>query len=134
MITIENEGPFKEGIAGDLEPSNYTLVIKGRELCSFKHRRIDGLGKCLLEAARAFEESEAERIRAEAIVEPRTLRPFVKAIWGNGFVSLDFKVPLKSEDEIPRNESHSCHDLEAFLRCLLEMRDRKIEDAKISFH
>lgn len=132
MITIENKGPFDDKID---EPSKYTLVIRGQEICSFKHRRIDGLSQCLIEAAKAFQESEAERIRKEVIIDPRALRPFVKALWGNiGFVTLDFIVPKKSEDEIPSSQSHSCYDLEGFLRCLAEMKERKIEGATISFH
>ncbi|MCK9435204.1 MAG: hypothetical protein M0R32_10415 [Candidatus Cloacimonetes bacterium] len=47
---------------------------------------------------------------------------------------MDLVEDVNIEEEIPHSESHSCHDLESFLRCLLEMRDRKIEDAKISFH
>jgi len=118
-----------------LEPSNYTLVIKGRELCSFKHRRIDGLGKCLLEAARAFEESEAERIRSEILIDPRDLRPFVNDLWGNDrYVTLEFRVQPTLEGEIPHSESHSCHDLSAFLRCLTEMKSKKIEKAEVTFH
>ena len=130
MITIENKGPFNDKIE---DKSNYTLVIAGQEVCSFQHRRIDGLGKCLLEAARAFEESEAKRIQNEPIVEPRALRPFVNALWGkNGCVNLDFRV--QDFKDSSHRESHGCGDLEGFLRALVEMKDRGIKKATVSFY
>ena len=60
MIAIVNVG------GGDSQDimgvRNYELRINHEVIATFKHRRSDGLGKCLLEASKAVERTKWEQV------------------------------------------------------------------------
>lgn len=129
-IQIENNGPY-----GDPDsPSNYSVKIKGREMCEFKHVRGDGLSKCLLRAAIAIEEEEARRLARTIVIQPSRLTPFVEALFSSGAVVLHASKKTNLIDEVGHSVSHSCCDLESLLRCLSEYKDKGgWEITKVSF-
>ena len=133
MIEIEHLGPFTND---DVSPAKYKVRIKGREICTFQHCPADGLGKCLQRAAVAFEESEAERLKAEVSIEPRNLRPFVKRLWeGHDSLTLRFRVnDPEGSASASHEENHHCGDIEGFLRCLAEMKERGILSSELIIH
>ena len=119
-IQIENNGPHDDPDS----PSNYSVRIKGKEVCEFSHRRTDGLSKCLLRAAVAFEQAEAKRISQKVIIQPSNLRPFVEDLFRAGAVVLNVEKKKQSEGEIGHSGSYSCHDVESLLRCLSEYKNK----------
>ena len=63
MIAIVNVGPHDD--PDKLGVRTYEVRINSDVVCTFRHRRADGLGRCLLEASKAVERqrwAEAERI------------------------------------------------------------------------
>ena len=56
MIAIVNVGPKDDPNVFGVR--DYEVRINTRVVCSFKHRRADGLSKCLMEASRAVAEAE----------------------------------------------------------------------------
>jgi hypothetical protein len=56
-IVICNRGPVNETGRGI---RNYELVIQGKSICRFKHRREDGLAVCLEKAAKAVRKADEE--------------------------------------------------------------------------
>ena len=58
MIAIVNLGPHRK--ADPLGVRTYSLRINENEIVRFKHRRSDGLGACLLAAAKAVEKQKWE--------------------------------------------------------------------------
>jgi len=53
MIAIINKGPHTNDLGGE---RNYEVRINDAVICTFKHRRADGLAACLRSAAEAVEE------------------------------------------------------------------------------
>ena len=53
MIAIVNMGPHDDKDAMGVR--TYEVRINADVICTFKHRRSDGLGRCLLEASKAVE-------------------------------------------------------------------------------
>ena len=51
VIAIVNKGPFDDPNPGG--ERNYEVRINNEVICHFKHKRSDGLEKCLLKAAEA---------------------------------------------------------------------------------
>ena len=63
MIAIVNVGPHDD--PDKLGVRTYEVRINSDVVCTFRHRRADGLGRCLLEASKAVERqrwAEAGRI------------------------------------------------------------------------
>jgi hypothetical protein len=52
MIKIINKKPEMPD-----KESTYHVYINDEFICEFKHKRIDGLGKCLMEAGKAVEKA-----------------------------------------------------------------------------
>ena len=59
MIAIVNVGPHDD--PDKLGWRTYELRINADVVCTFKHRRADGLGRCLLEASKAVERQKLEQ-------------------------------------------------------------------------
>ena len=57
MISITNVGPHTADPGGE---RNYELRINNELICTFKHKRINGLAACLLNAAKAVERKKLE--------------------------------------------------------------------------
>ena len=55
MILIQNIGGELTGV------SRYTVQINREQICEFEHNRMDGLGQCLLEAAKAVEKAKWDK-------------------------------------------------------------------------
>lgn len=53
LIAIVNMGPHDDPDKGGERV--YEVRINDMVICTFKHRRADGLGRCLLEASKAVE-------------------------------------------------------------------------------
>lgn len=53
MIAIVNVGPHDD--PDTLGVRTYEVRINADVVCTFRHRRADGLGRCLLEASKAVE-------------------------------------------------------------------------------
>lgn len=53
MIAIVNTGPFND--PNPLGERTYEVRINSKVITTFRHRRGDGLGKCLLAAGKAVE-------------------------------------------------------------------------------
>jgi hypothetical protein len=63
MIAIVNMGPHDD--SDEFGWWKYEIRINADVVCTFRHRRADGLGRCLLEASKAVERqrwAEAERM------------------------------------------------------------------------
>ena len=60
MIAIVNVGPHDDPDA--LGVRTYEVRINADVICTFRHRRSDGLGRCLLEASKAVERQKRGRI------------------------------------------------------------------------
>ena len=84
MIAIVNVGPHDD--PDKLGVRTYEVRINADVVCTFRHRRADGLGRCLLEASKAVERQKWEQAArildiANASGEgrgiPRTLDPIV---------------------------------------------------------
>jgi hypothetical protein len=63
MIAIVNVGPHND--PDKFGVRTYEVRIKADVVCTFRHRRADGLGVCLMEASKAVERqrwAEASRI------------------------------------------------------------------------
>ena len=59
MIAIVNVGPHDD--PDKLGVRTYEVRINANVVCTFKHRRADGLGRCLLEASKAVERQKWEQ-------------------------------------------------------------------------
>ena len=59
MIAIVNIGPHDD--QDKLGVRTYEVRINADVICTFKHRRADGLGRCLLEASKAVERQTWEK-------------------------------------------------------------------------
>jgi len=56
MIAIVNMGPYGGDPGGE---RTYEVRINHRVITTFRHKRIDGLARCLLEASKAVEQKMA---------------------------------------------------------------------------
>ena len=59
MIAIVNVGPHDD--PDKLGVRTYEVRINSDVVCTFRHRRADGLGRCLLEASKAVERQKWEQ-------------------------------------------------------------------------
>ena len=59
MIAIVNVGPHDD--PDKLGVRTYEVRINADVVCTFRHRRADGLGRCLLEASKAVERQKWEQ-------------------------------------------------------------------------
>ena len=59
MIAIVNVGPHDD--SDKLGVRTYEVRINADVVCTFRHRRADGLGRCLLEASKAVERQKWEQ-------------------------------------------------------------------------
>ena len=59
MIAIVNVGPHDD--PDKLGVRTYEVRINANVVCTFKHRRADGLGMCLLKASKAVERQKWEQ-------------------------------------------------------------------------
>lgn len=59
MIAIVNVGPHDD--PDKLGWRTYEVRINADVVCTFRHRRADGLGRCLLEASKAVERQKWEQ-------------------------------------------------------------------------
>ena len=59
MIAIVNVGPHDD--PDKLGVRTYEVRINANVVCTFKHRRADGLGICLLKASKAVERQKWEQ-------------------------------------------------------------------------
>jgi len=59
VIAIVNVGPHDD--PDKLGVRTYEVRINANVVCTFKHRRADGLGMCLLEASKAVERQKWEQ-------------------------------------------------------------------------
>jgi hypothetical protein len=76
VIAIVNVGPHDD--PNKLGWRTYEVRINADVVCTFRHRRADGLGRCLLEASKAVERqrwAEAERILDIANAHPHGRAP-----------------------------------------------------------
>ena len=55
MIAIINKGPHTNDLGGE---RNYEVRINDELICTFKHKRANGLSACLMAAAQAVEENK----------------------------------------------------------------------------
>jgi hypothetical protein len=65
VIAIVNVGPHDD--PDKLGWRTYEVRINSDVVCTFRHRRADGLGRCLLEASKAVERQKWEQ--AEHILD-----------------------------------------------------------------
>ena len=73
MIAIVNVGPHDD--PDKLGVRTYEVRINANVVCTFKHRRADGLGMCLLKASEAVERQKWEQAsRILDIANPEGLR------------------------------------------------------------
>ena len=73
MIAIVNVGPHDD--SDKLGVRTYEVRINADVVCTFRHRRADGLGRCLLEASKAVERQKWEQAaRILDIANPRADR------------------------------------------------------------
>lgn len=73
MIAIVNVGPHDD--PDKLGVRTYEVRINANVVCTFKHRRADGLGMCLLKASKAVERQKWEQAsRILDIANPTGLR------------------------------------------------------------
>lgn len=74
MIAIVNVGPHDD--PDKLGVRTYEVRINANVVCTFKHRRADGLGMCLLKASKAVERQKWEQAsRILDIANPKVLVP-----------------------------------------------------------
>jgi len=59
VIAIVNVGPHDD--SDKLGVRTYEVRINADVVCTFRHRRADGLGRCLLEASKAVERQKWEQ-------------------------------------------------------------------------
>jgi len=59
VIAIVNVGPHDD--PDKLGVRTYEVRINADVVCTFRHRRADGLGRCLLEASKAVERQKWEQ-------------------------------------------------------------------------
>jgi hypothetical protein len=81
MIAIVNIGPFD-----DIDPvgwRNYEVRINDTPFCTFRHKRSDGLGRCLLEAGRAVEKERWRRAAELLMPEGSRMLPNQQAMESN---------------------------------------------------
>lgn len=71
MIAIVNVGPHDD--SDKLGVRTYEVRINADVVCTFRHRRADGLGRCLLEASKAVERQKWEQ--AARILDIANARP-----------------------------------------------------------
>lgn len=70
MIAIVNVGPHDD--SDKLGVRTYEVRINADVVCTFRHRRADGLGRCLMEASKAVERQKWEQAaRILDIANPR---------------------------------------------------------------
>lgn len=61
MIAIVNMGPYND--PDKLGWRDYEVRINSEVVCTFRHRRADGLVRCLLEASKAVERKESADVK-----------------------------------------------------------------------
>jgi len=66
MIAIINKGPHTNDIGGE---RNYEVRINNKVICTFKHKRTNGLAVCLMEAAKAVEKTRWAKFAKEIGME-----------------------------------------------------------------
>jgi hypothetical protein len=66
MIAIINKGPHTNDIGGE---RNYEVRINNKVICTFKHKRTNGLAVCLMEAAKAVEKTRWAKFANEIGME-----------------------------------------------------------------
>ncbi len=71
MIAIVNTGPKDD--PNPMGWRDYEVRINRDVICRFKHKRSNGLGRCLMEAARAVE--QAQWLAAYGAITDTVLRP-----------------------------------------------------------
>lgn len=85
MITIVNVGPHDGNLLGE---RNYEVRINSELVATFRHKRSEGLGRCLLEASKAVERKhwleagKSFRNPAEARSGPPPAPPFYVELTG----------------------------------------------------
>ena len=72
MIAIVNVGPHDD--PDKLGVRTYEVRINANVVCTFKHRRADGLGMCLLKASKAVERQKWEQASRILDIANRELR------------------------------------------------------------
>lgn len=73
MIAIVNVGPHDD--PDKLGVRTYEVRINANVVCTFKHRRADGLGMCLLKASKAVERQKWEQV--SRILDIANVRPLL---------------------------------------------------------
>jgi hypothetical protein len=77
MIAIINIGPYDD--PNKLGVRTYEVRINEEVICTFQHRRADGLGRCLLEASKAVERKQWDETKHIIDVANTTLQSSTEA-------------------------------------------------------